>query len=38
MLFIKDLVFKKNNFVPMEHREITLVKFKTSVNDTDSVN
>ena len=37
MLFIKDLVFKKNNFVPMEHREITLVEFKTSVNDACSI-
>lgn len=30
MLAIKDLVFSKNNFVPAEHREITLVEFKTS--------
>lgn len=37
MLFIKDLVFKKNNFVPTEHREITLAEFKTSVNDACSI-
>ena len=33
MLFIKDLVFKKHNFVPTEHREITLAEFKTSTDD-----
>ena len=37
MLFIKNLVFKKYNFVPTEHRKITLVEFKTSVNGTGSV-
>ena len=26
-------LFFVNNFVPTEHREITLVEFKTSVND-----
>ena len=31
MLAVKDLVFKTQNFVPVEHREITLVEFKTSV-------
>ena len=30
MLAIKDLVFSKNQFVPMEHREITLTEFKAS--------
>ena len=33
MLAIKDLVFSNNNFVPTEHREITLAKFKTSIAD-----
>lgn len=37
MLFIKNLVFKKYNFVPTEHRKIMLVEFKTSVNGTGSV-
>ena len=36
MLNIKNLVFSKNNFVPTEHREITLTEFKTSVNATGS--
>ena len=31
MLAIKDLVFSNNIIVPMEHREITLVEFKTSI-------
>ena len=31
MLAIKDLVFSKNQFVPMEHREITLTEFRASV-------
>jgi transposase len=31
MLAIKDLVFSKLNLVPAEHREITLMEFKTSV-------
>jgi len=37
MLEIKYLVFSNNNFVPTEHREITLMEFKTSVNNTGSV-
>ena len=37
MIAIKDLVFKKNSFVPTEHREITLMEFKTSVNGAGSV-
>ena len=35
MLAIKKLVFKKNNFVPTEHREVTLMEFKAAV-DSDS--
>lgn len=30
MLAIKDLVFSKNQFVPTEHREITLMEFRAS--------
>lgn len=37
MLAIKDLVFSKNNFVPAEHREITLAEFKTSARDAGSI-
>jgi len=37
MLNIKNLVFSKLNFVPTEHREITLMEFKTSVNNAGSV-
>ena len=37
MLAIKNLVFSKLNFVPTEHREITLMEFKTSVNNTGSI-
>lgn len=37
ILSIKDLVFDKLNFIPTEHREITLMEFKTSVNDTTSI-
>jgi len=37
MLEIKNLVFSKLNFVPTEHREITLMEFKTSVNSAGSV-
>ena len=45
MLAIKDLVFSNNNFVlidnqsvvPTEHREITLMEFKTSINNTGSI-
>ena len=31
MLAIKDLVFSNFDFVPTEHREITLMEFKASV-------
>ena len=37
MLVIKYLVFSNFNFVPTEHREITLMEFKTSVNNAGSV-
>ena len=37
MLAIKDLVFQSQNFVPTEHREITLMEFKASTQDTGSV-
>ena len=38
MLAIKDLVFSNLKFsVPAEHREVTLVEFKTSVNDAGSI-
>ena len=37
MLTIKNLVFDKLNLVPTEHREITLVEFKTSVDVSDDV-
>ena len=30
MLAIKDLVFRSQNFVPTEHREITLMEFMAS--------
>ena len=30
MLAIKDLVFQQNKFVPMEHREVTLMEFKAA--------
>ena len=33
MLAIKNLVFSNNNFVPTEHREITLMEFKTTIAD-----
>jgi transposase len=33
MLAIKNLVLSNNNFVPTEHREITLMEFKTSIAD-----
>ena len=36
MIDIKNLVFSKLNFVPTEHREITLMEFKTSVKSTGS--
>lgn len=32
MLAIKDLVFQTNTFVPTEHREITLMEFKASID------
>lgn len=38
MLVIKNLVFNKLNFVPTEHREITLVEFKSSVDDSNIIN
>jgi transposase len=37
MLAIKNLVFDKLNFVPTEHREITLVEFKTSIDDSNII-
>ena len=37
MINIKDLVFDKLNFIPTEHREITLMEFKTSINDAGSI-
>ena len=33
MLEIKNLVFKKQNFVPTEHREITLTEFTAAIKD-----
>ena len=38
MLAIKNLVFEKYHFVPTEHREITLVEFKTHVDDNNIIN
>ena len=35
-LAIKNLVFSKLNLVPTEHREVTLMEFKTSVKSTGS--
>lgn len=37
MITIKNLVFSKLNLVPTEHREVTLMEFKTSVNNTGSI-
>jgi len=37
MITIKDLVFQTKNFVPTEHREITLAEFKTSVDERSSI-
>ena len=37
MLTIKNLVFKNKISVPTEYREVTLMEFKTSVNNTGSV-
>ena len=36
MLNIKNMVFSKLNLVPTEHREVTLMEFKTSVKSTGS--
>ena len=33
MLAIKNLVFKNQNFVPTEHREITLTEFKAAISN-----
>ena len=38
MVDIKNIVFSNINFVPTEHREITLEEFKTSVEDSDIFN
>lgn len=37
MLAIKNIVFNTQKFVPTEHREVTLMEFKTSVNNTGSI-
>ena len=37
MLAIKDLVFKSQNFVPTEHREVTLMEFKASISNAGSI-
>lgn len=37
MLVIKNLVFDKLNFIPTEHREVTLVEFKTSIDDSNII-
>ena len=37
MLNIKNLVFKNKISVPTEYREVTLMEFKTSVNNTGSI-
>ena len=37
MLAIKDLVFQSQNFVPTEHREVTLMEFKASTKDAGSI-
>ena len=37
MLAIKDLVFQTQNFVPTEHREVTLMEFKASAQDAGSI-
>lgn len=37
MLEIKNLVFSKLNLVPTEHREVTLMEFKTAVNNAGSI-
>ena len=38
MINIKDLVFDKLNFIPTEHREITLAEFMASVDDNNVIN
>lgn len=38
MVDIKNIVFSNINFVPTEHREITLEEFKTSVEDSNIFN
>ena len=38
MINIKDLVFDKLNFIPAEHREITLAEFMASVDDNNVIN
>ena len=38
MINIKNLVFDKLNFIPTEHREVTLVEFMASVNDSNVIN
>ena len=38
MVDIKNIVFSNFNFVPTEHREITLEEFKTFVEDSDVFN
>lgn len=38
MLAIKSLIFKKYNFVPTEHREVTLMEFKTAIEKSTSQN
>ena len=37
MLAIKDLVFQSQNFVPTEHREVTLMEFKASISNASSI-
>ena len=37
MLAIKDAVFSTNNFVPTEHREVTLMEFKASTQNAGSI-
>ena len=37
MLVIKDLVFQSQNFVPTEHREVTLMEFKASISNASSI-
>ena len=38
MINIKDLVFDKLNFIPTEHREITLAEFMASVDGNNVIN